>query len=319
MTAGFRYEVKRVGSSFLEKRWNELAGLLEAAFSSAEFLEPGSTADRPARDTYTRVHGPGAVELGHVVAFDGDGGIVGAQLCLPLDGRKDERRCEVGWFFTVNTLSDVQQEEIGDAVMHRTHDELVRSGYESVVTGMGTEAIAAFMSWRHRYLPAPLNKQRDRWIKSLRTGPASVNSVKKPWRDTGQSARYATADIRRDEIVIDLAMLLERSEPPTAQTVQLGDGRSYRSSEGPFGLNHSCSPNGYICFEDLTYRALHDVSEGSELTFNYCTTEYEMTEPFDCLCGSPDCLGRVSGFKGLSPSQVEKIRPYVSPAVLRKL
>jgi hypothetical protein len=44
-----------------------------------------------------------------------------------------------------------------------------------------------------------------------------------------------------------------------------------------------------------------------------------MSNPFDCLCGSPDCLGRVSGFKHLNESQVEAILPYISPVLKSKL
>jgi len=314
------YEVRLVSGAFVEERWSEVSELLEAAFSNAVFLKPSSTAKRPALNTWERMHEPDARWLGHVLAVDRAGTILGGLFCLPIERPENETRCDLGWFFTAATLSGAQREAIGDAVMRKGHEELTKSSYEAVVTRMGTEAIAEFMTWRHRYLPAPLDDETDRWIKSLRTGPASINSVKQQWQnEAAQLARYATTNIAKDEIIIDLTMLLERTDARSAQSLQLGDGRYYRSSEGPFGLNHSCSPNGYIRFEDLTYRALRNISEGEELTFHYCQTEYEMTSPFDCLCGSPDCLGRVSGFKYLNESQVEAILPYVSPVLKSKL
>jgi hypothetical protein len=225
----------------------------------------------------------------------------------------------VGWLFTANTLSHTRSEEIGDAVIQRGHEELTKTGYEAVVTGMGTEAIALYMSGRHRYLAAPIEHKSDRWIKSLRKGPASGNSVKMRWKnEAGQAARYASTAIVKDEIILDLTMLFERASGPSAMTIQLGDGCHYRSSEGPFGLNHHCSPNGYICFDDLTYRALQDISQGEELTFHYCTTEFEMARSFDCLCGTPDCLGRVGGFKYMDESDIEKILPLLSPFLKSK-
>jgi hypothetical protein len=288
------YEVRLVTSPFIEERWVEASDLLGAACSWSK--------------------------LRHVVAVGSDGSLLGGLFCLPLDRPADETRCGVGQFFTAETLSDAESEEIGDAVMERAHQELAEAGYEAVVTGLGTESTARYMSERHRYLPAPVGDQQDRWIKSLRQGPASTNSVKKQWKnEQGQSARYASTDIAKDEIILDLTMLFERASGPSAQTLQMGDGWHYRSSEGPFGLNHACSPNGYLRFDDLTYRALRDISQGEELSFHYCTTEFEMASPFDCLCGSPDCLGRVGGFTHMNESQVEKLLPLLSPFLKSKL
>jgi len=157
---------------------------------------------------------------------------------LPLQGRGGETRCDVEWFFGSVTLSGARSDEIADVIVQRGHRELAKVGYESVVTGLGTEAIAQFMSMRHRYLPAPLGDDEDRWIRSLRTGPASVNSVKRRWKsEEGQYARNASEDVAKNEIIIDLTMLMERAPAPSAMTLQLGDGLHCRSSEGPFGVN----------------------------------------------------------------------------------
>jgi len=320
MSSNPAYEVELVSSELLLERWDEIAELLRTAFSDATFLEAGSTAECPARETWKAMHEPGGGDLAHAMALLTDGRIAGGLFGLPKDGPVGQTRCDVGWFFTDGTLSDTQRREIGDAVLQRAHEALARLGYEAVVTRMGTEEIAEFLSRRHRYLPAPFGDDADRWIRSLRNGPASLNSAKKRWKsDAGQYARYATTDIAKDEIILDLSMLFERASGPSAMTVQLGDGRHYRSTEGPFGLNHHCSPNGYICFEDLTYRALHDISEGAELSFHYCTTELEMANSFECLCGAPDCLGRVGGFAHMDEEDIEKIRPLLSPFLRSKL
>jgi hypothetical protein len=314
------YEVRLVTCAFVEDRSEEITDLLGAAFSDSSFLDSSTSPERPARDTWKEIHERGRSKLGHVIALSGDGKILGGLFCLPLDGSGNEIHCDVGWFFTARSVAGAQGEEIGDAIMRRAHEELAKAGYEAVVTRMGTEEIARYMSERHRYLPAPIGDERDRWIKSLREGPASRSSVKKRWKNEGgQGARYATTDIAKDEIILDLTMLFERASGPSAMTVQLADGGHYRSSEGPFGLNHHCSPNGYIRFEDLTYRALRDISEGDELTFHYCTTELEMASPFDCLCGSADCLGRVGGLTYMDESEIEKIRPFLSPFLESKL
>ncbi|MEO1297740.1 MAG: SET domain-containing methyltransferase [Cyanobacteria bacterium J06636_16] len=60
-------------------------------------------------------------------------------------------------------------------------------------------------------------------------------------------------------------------------------------------LNHSCEPNVIIDATKLELRAIRDVYPGEDLTFFYPSTEWEMAEPFACLCGATHCLGTVSG------------------------
>jgi hypothetical protein len=43
-----------------------------------------------------------------------------------------------------------------------------------------------------------------------------------------------------------------------------------------------------------------------------------MINPFDCLCGSPECLGWVGGYKHLDEAQVERLSSLVSPTLMRK-
>jgi hypothetical protein len=44
-----------------------------------------------------------------------------------------------------------------------------------------------------------------------------------------------------------------------------------------------------------------------------------MDTPFDCSCGSPDCLGRVGGFKFLGAPDIEKLFNLLSPFIRTKL
>ena len=84
-------------------------------------------------------------------------------------------------------------------------------------------------------------------------------------------------------------------------------------------LNHSCEPNGYINFEDLTFRALRNIKKGEELTFNYLTTEWDMANKFDCKCDSKDCFGYIGGFKYLPLKEKTKLLPFLSPFLKNKL
>lgn len=128
----------------------------------------------------------------------------------------------------------------------------------------------------------------------------------------GQRARYATCDIRKDKVILDLKKLSRKIDHPTAYTIQFDKNIHYELS-GIRYLNHSCNPTGYILFDDFSFRALRDIRKGEELTFHYCTTEFELSAPFQCVCGSENCMGWIRGFQYLSKEERERLFPLLSP------
>ena len=65
-------------------------------------------------------------------------------------------------------------------------------------------------------------------------------------------------------------------------------------------INHSCDANVGIRDNDLgayDFFALTDIVEGEELVWDYNASEWEISTPFQCACGSPRCRGRLRGFK----------------------
>jgi len=54
--------------------------------------------------------------------------------------------------------------------------------------------------------------------------------------------------------------------------------------------------------------ALIDVPVGGNLEFDYNLTEWAMESPFECQCGSPMCVGTVSGFSRLPMKEQERRR-----------
>jgi hypothetical protein len=60
-------------------------------------------------------------------------------------------------------------------------------------------------------------------------------------------------------------------------------------------MNHSCDPNCII--DNRAVIARRTIEAGEELTFDYNSNEYDMAEPFDCVCGTAKCVGWVSGWK----------------------
>lgn len=124
----------------------------------------------------------------------------------------------------------------------------------------------------------------------------------------------------KDEVIIEF----EKNflEYPRSDTVCV-DENKHQYSVNPSALenflNHSCNPNGYINFDDLTYRALRKIEKGEEFTFNYLTTEWDMANKFVCNCGSANCYGQIKGFKFLSLEQQKELELFLSPFLKKQL
>ncbi|KAF1850089.1 uncharacterized protein K460DRAFT_360950 [Cucurbitaria berberidis CBS 394.84] len=74
-------------------------------------------------------------------------------------------------------------------------------------------------------------------------------------------------------------------------------------------INHSCKPSLVFDMQRWEVR-VHPgleggLKEGDELTFFYPSTEWDMAQPFQCLCGSKECRGTISGAKDM-PLEVLK-------------
>ncbi|GAA5985718.1 hypothetical protein JCM5350_007468 [Sporobolomyces pararoseus] len=89
-------------------------------------------------------------------------------------------------------------------------------------------------------------------------------------------------------------------------------------------VNHSCDPN--VVFDvngreaekgendesglwegRWRVRAIKDIVEGEILTFAYFSTEWDMDQPFSCLCNTSKCLGTIRGAKDIP---VETLNQY---------
>jgi hypothetical protein len=96
-------------------------------------------------------------------------------------------------------------------------------------------------------------------------------------------------------------------ELPTYLTVQRNDEEHFLLK--PIFLqyiNHSCDPNVYFDLDKNELIALKHIEVNEELSFFYPSTEWEMTQPFDCHCGTSVCLKSIKGAK------------YIDQAILKK-
>ncbi len=87
---------------------------------------------------------------------------------------------------------------------------------------------------------------------------------------------------------------------PNVQSIQIGRNRHLDDLGLLAYLNHSCLPNTLVNTEALLLCALRDIEAGEELTYFYPSTEWDMAQPFKCLCGAAECMGLVEGAKHLS-------------------
>jgi hypothetical protein len=80
-------------------------------------------------------------------------------------------------------------------------------------------------------------------------------------------------------------------------------------------LNHCCDPNVFLDVQAMCLVALRPILVGDELTFFYPSTEWDMAEPFECGCGSAECIGRIAGARE-TPLQV-LARYRLNPHIIR--
>jgi hypothetical protein len=93
-------------------------------------------------------------------------------------------------------------------------------------------------------------------------------------------------------------------------TVQIGERRHQMYTGDPDDfVNHSCNPNCRLDVESCQFVALVDIAPGQEITFNYLTSEWEMTEPFTCLCDGRSRL--IRGYRFLSSEERDEIHSLV--------
>ncbi|KAI0130828.1 hypothetical protein F4814DRAFT_144031 [Daldinia grandis] len=98
------------------------------------------------------------------------------------------------------------------------------------------------------------------------------------------------------------------AESPTYATVQCGRDKHLDLNSDLLYINHSCEPS--LIFDTANLNVIAGPSglkAGEELTFFYPSTEWDMAQPFDCLCGKPTCRGRISGARDMAKAQLEGV------------
>lgn len=138
-------------------------------------------------------------------------------------------------------------------------------------------------------------------------------------------ALLAAQNIKKGATVLKLAFdSVKKGAEASQVSMQIGEDAFIDSKHLKLSdfINHSCNPNLKVDYETMNFVSLRDIKIGEELCFNYLTTEYDMLRDyldFDCKCGSQSCVGRIRGFKFLSPQQQLALKPLLSSFLQQKL
>ncbi len=125
---------------------------------------------------------------------------------------------------------------------------------------------------------------------------------------TGEKSLHATSFFDAGEVVSDFAAA-KMLDTPNYLTVQTGDNQHIiLQPEFLQYINHSCSPNVFFDTSAMQLIALKEIQPGDELLFFYPSTEWDMAQPFDCFCGTTQCMHRIQGAAHLTDEQAMHYR-----------
>ncbi|CCF49182.1 hypothetical protein NDA11_007606 [Ustilago hordei] len=105
-------------------------------------------------------------------------------------------------------------------------------------------------------------------------------------------------------------------------TVQTGPWTHIELNSDLLYCNHSCDPNVAFLIGDAEdqqswkAKAINKINKGDTLTFFYPSTEWHMSQPFDCTCGHEAlCLGKIDGAHSIPLSTLK--RYFINEHILK--
>ena len=128
------------------------------------------------------------------------------------------------------------------------------------------------------------------------------------WKNptTGQQSLHATRLFKTGDVICSFGSS-QILDTPTYLTVQTGD-HTHILLQPEFlqYINHSCSPNVFFNTTTMELICLNEVQSDEEFTFFYPSTEWKMDQPFECYCGSGNCLHQISGAADLPAGVIKQ-------------
>lgn len=167
---------------------------------------------------------------------------------------------------------------------------------------------------------AQINNNWNQNIESVEsTEAAEVRSSK-----ISGTGVFALRPIKKGEIVLPVTglRLLESEltdEISRSMSLLQVEEDAYLMATGTIDdfLNHSCDPNLGFTEDGKSFFALRDIQKDEELCWDYSTCDNDPEWYMDCLCGTPSCRGRVTGFPGLDAQTRVRLLPIAQPYLRR--
>ena len=139
---------------------------------------------------------------------------------------------------------------------------------------------------------------------------AFSNELLEVWKDevTGQHSAFSLINAQPGDIICDFGASAI-VQAPSYLTVQLNTSEHiYLQPSFLQYINHSCSPNVFFDTTNFKVVCLQEIKKGDELCYFYLSTEWDMAQPFQCVCGSVNCLGYIGGASYLSKEVLNNYR-----------
>ncbi|MGB3637111.1 MAG: SET domain-containing protein-lysine N-methyltransferase [Rivularia sp. (in: cyanobacteria)] len=131
----------------------------------------------------------------------------------------------------------------------------------------------------------------------------NVSSFAEIWEDKETSAKslHSTNKFSPGDIITQIK-ITKYVDRPSYLSVQIDEAKHIMlKPEYLQYINHSCDPNVFFDTKNMQIVCLKPIEVGEAMTFFYPSTEWSMTQQFDCLCGSAKCLKKIQGAAYLSP------------------
>lgn len=108
--------------------------------------------------------------------------------------------------------------------------------------------------------------------------------------ENGSRSLRALKRFRQGECIIDIPQTTQHE--PDMYSIEVSPGIHVDCSQSQVGaINHSCEPNAAV--KKNVIIAWSCIEPGDEIRIDYKKTEQKLAVPFDCDCGSKNCIGRI--------------------------
>lgn len=108
----------------------------------------------------------------------------------------------------------------------------------------------------------------------------------------------ATSPIAKGSLIFDFSAAAVAPER-TYLSVQVSETEHVNDPVFLAKLNHSCEPNVFVDCGLRQGIALHDIATDELITYFYPQTEWEIVQPFGCVCGAASCAGLIHGARDM--------------------